>query len=73
VYIPSAPSTPKNKAYIRKHWKDITSGIPPDDYKIYDGQGDGLELNTQNEREMVGALPFDSISVEGRRALGEGV
>jgi hypothetical protein len=72
-YIPSAPSTPLNLAYIRKHWKDIVAGIPPDDYKYLDGTGSELVLNEQNERKMKGALSLDGISVEGRRGLGEGV
>lgn len=73
VYIPAAPSTPDNKEYIRRHWKDLVAGIPPDDYKYLDGMGDKLVLSTQNEREMVGALPLETLSAEGRRALGEGV
>lgn len=73
VYIPAAPSTPGNKAYIRQYWKDLLSGTPPDDYKYLDGEHDKLVASTINERKMVGALPIESISVEGRRALGEGV
>ncbi|KIW64182.1 hypothetical protein PV04_09135 [Phialophora macrospora] len=73
VYIPAAPSTPDNKAYIRGHWKDLLAGNPPGDYKYLDGFEDKLVLSTQNERKMVGALAIESIGVEGRRALGEGV
>lgn len=73
VYIPSAPSTPSNLAYIRKHWEDIVAGIPPDDYKYLDGTGSELVLSKQNERLMKGALSLDAISAEGRRGLGEGV
>jgi hypothetical protein len=73
VYIPSAPSTPANKKYIRQYWKDLLAGIAPDDYKYLDGAGAELIPNTTNEREMDGALPLESISTEGRYALGEGV
>lgn len=71
VYIPATPSTPGNKAYIRQHWKDLIAGIPPDDYKFLDGLADAMTPNTQNERMMKGAMPIESISVEGRRGLGE--
>jgi hypothetical protein len=37
VYIPSAPSTPSNKAYIRQYWKELNAEIPPNDYKMQDG------------------------------------
>lgn len=73
VYIPAAPSTPRNKAYIRQYWKDLLSGTPPEDYKYLDGENEKMVPSTVNEREMVGALPIQSISAEGRRALGEGV
>lgn len=73
VYIASAPSTPRNKIYIRQYWKDLLSGTPPEDYKLLDGTGAEAILSTQNERKMVGALPIESISAEGRRALGEGI
>ncbi|EXJ80599.1 hypothetical protein A1O3_06882 [Capronia epimyces CBS 606.96] len=73
VYIPAAPSTPDNKEYIRRHWRDLLAGNPPDDYKYLDGTGTELVLSKQNERNMIGALPIDTISAEGRRALGEGV
>ena len=73
VYIPAAPSTHGNKAYIRQYWKDLNSGTPPDDYKYLDGTGDKLVLSEQNERKMIGALSIDTLSAEGRRALGEGV
>ncbi|KAF2715557.1 DUF1479-domain-containing protein [Pleomassaria siparia CBS 279.74] len=72
VYIPAAPSTPRNKAYMTQYWKDLVAGIPPDDYKLLDGVNGDSIANTQNERDMVGALSLDRISVEGRRALGEG-
>lgn len=72
-YIPSAPSTPSNLNYIRKHWKDLVAGIPPDDYKYLDGTGSELVLSKQNERKMKGALPLDALSAEGRRGLGEGL
>lgn len=72
VYIPSAPSTSKNLAYIRRHWLDFVAGIPPDDYKYLDGSGSDLILSEVNEREMKGALPLEALSVEGRRGLGEG-
>jgi hypothetical protein len=71
VYIPAAPSTTSNVAYIRQHWEDLVAGIPPDDYKYLDGTGSELVLSKQNERQMVGALPLETLSVEGRRALGE--
>jgi hypothetical protein len=73
VYIPAAPSTPSNKAYIRQYWKDLLSGIPPDDYKYLDGSGKDLVLSTQDERKMKGALSIETLSFEGRRALGQGV
>jgi hypothetical protein len=73
VYIPSAPSTPRNKEYIRGYWADLLAGNPPEDYKYLDGTGDKLVLSQQNERKMVGALDIGTISAEGRRALGEGV
>jgi hypothetical protein len=72
-YIPAAPSTPANMAYIRQHWKDLVDGIPPEDYKYLDGAGSELALSTVNERTMKGAMSLDSISAEGRRGLGEGV
>lgn len=71
VYIPAVPSTESNKAYIRQHWKDLLAGIPPDDYKYLDGTGKDLVLSKQNERKMIGALPIETLSAEGRRALGE--
>lgn len=71
-YIASAPSTPPNLAYIRKYWKDLVAGIPPDDYKFLDGTGTEKVLSKQNERLMRGALPLEAISAEGRRGLGEG-
>ena len=73
VYVPSAPSTQGNKAYIRQYWKDLVAGVAPDDYKFLDGMADEMVPNRQNERLMVGALPLESLSAEGRRALGEGV
>jgi hypothetical protein len=72
-YIPAAPSTPSNLKYIRKHWKDLVAGVPPDDYKYLDGTGSDLILNELNERHMKGALQLNEISAEGRRALGEGL
>ena len=72
-YIPAAPSTPSNLKYIRKHWKDLVAGVPPDDYKYLDGTGSGLILSEQNERKMKGALQLNEISAEGRKALGEGL
>lgn len=72
-YIPAAPSIPSNVDYIRQHWKDLVVGTPPTDYKYLDGTGSKLVLSQQNERKMKGALPLESISTEGRRALGEGI
>ncbi len=69
-YIPAAPSTPVNLRYIKQHWKDLIAGLPPEDYKYLDGTGSELVLSEQNERKMKGALSLDSISAEGRRALG---
>jgi hypothetical protein len=62
VYIPSAPSTPANKAYIRQYWKGLSAGIPPDNYKMQDSVGGKEVPMTQNERQMKGALPIESIS-----------
>lgn len=73
VYIPSAPSTPANKDYIRRYWRDLQAGIPPEDYKMQDGVAGEQVPMTQNERLMRGALDLDLISAEGRRGLGEGV
>lgn len=72
-YIPACPSTPMNQAYIRQHWKGLVAGVPPEDYKYLDGAGSELILSTLNERKLKGALSLDSISLEGRRGLGEGV
>ena len=72
-YIPAAPSTPSNLAYIRQHWKDLVAGVPPDDYKYLDGTGPEPILSEQNERKMRGALLLETISAEGRRALGQGL
>ncbi|RDW74213.1 hypothetical protein BP5796_07655 [Coleophoma crateriformis] len=72
-YIPSSPSTPSNLSYIRKHWKDLVAGNPPDDYKYLDGTGSELVLSKQNERKMKGAFPLDALRAERRRGLGEGV
>lgn len=73
VYIPSAPSTPANKDYIRRYWRELQAGIPPEDYKMQDGVAGEQVPMIQNERLMKGALDLDSISAEGRRGLGEGV
>lgn len=72
-YIPAAPSTLSNLVYMRQYWKDFVAGVPPDDYKFLDGTGSELVLSQQNERNMNGALPLETISDEGRRALGEGL
>ncbi len=72
VYIPAAPSTKLNLAYIRQYWKDLVAGVPPEDYKYLDGTGSVLILSQQNERVMKGALSLDDLSVEGRKGLGEG-
>lgn len=71
-YIPAAPSTEKNLEYIRQYWKDLVNGVPPEDYKYLDGTGSELVLSQQNERLMKRAMDLSEISVEGRRALGEG-
>lgn len=72
VYIPTAPSTPKNVVYISQHWKDLVAGQPPEDYKYLDGSGSELILSTLNERKLKGALSLDGLNPEGRRGLGEG-
>ncbi|KAH7418461.1 duf1479 domain-containing protein [Cadophora sp. MPI-SDFR-AT-0126] len=72
-YIPAAPSTPGNVAYIRQHWKDLAAGVPPEDYKFLDGTGSELVPSQQNERKMKGALSLDEISAEGRKGLGEAI
>jgi hypothetical protein len=71
-YIPTAPSTPSNVLYIRQYWKDLVAGVPPDDYKYLDGTGGVPVLSQQNESKMKAALDLETISAEGRRALGEG-
>jgi hypothetical protein len=71
VYIPAAPSTPKNVEYITQYWKDLVAGVPPEDYKFLDGVGSELVLSQVNERNMKGVLDLDEISAEGRRGLGE--
>lgn len=47
--------------------------MQPEDYKNLDGSGSDLVPNPQNEGEIVGALPLEMISKDGRRALGEEV
>jgi len=69
VYIAATPYTKQNVKYVAQQWNDMVSGIPPSDFKVKDTK----KVNTQNERQMAGALDLKILGAQARKVLGEGL
>lgn len=64
VYIAACPSTPSNKAYVKKQLEETRAGRPPPDY---------AEGNELNERSLKGYVGLEGLDAEARRAFGFGL
>ncbi|TDZ14653.1 Uncharacterized protein Cob_v012486 [Colletotrichum orbiculare MAFF 240422] len=61
VYIAACPSTPNNKAYVKRQLEETRAGRPPPDY---------AEGNSLDERTLKGYDGLGSLSDEAKRAFG---
>ncbi|KAF6816748.1 DUF1479 domain protein [Colletotrichum plurivorum] len=61
VYIAACPSTPSNKAYVKKQLEETRAGRPPPDH----ADGDGLD-----ERSLKGYVGLEGLDDEAKRAFG---
>ncbi|TDZ38077.1 Uncharacterized protein C8035_v007729 [Colletotrichum spinosum] len=61
VYIAACPSTPNNKAYVKRQLEETRAGRPPPDY---------AEGNSLDERTLKGYEGLGSLSDEAKRAFG---
>lgn len=61
VYIAACPSTPSNKAYVKKQLEETRAGRPPPDH----ADGDGLD-----ERSLKGYVGIEGLDDAAKRAFG---
>ncbi|KAK1995203.1 DUF1479-domain-containing protein [Colletotrichum falcatum] len=61
VYIAACPSTPKNRAYVKRRLDETRAGRPPPDY---------AEGNVLDERTLEGYVGFDGFDKGAKTAFG---
>jgi hypothetical protein len=61
AYIAACPTTPANKAYVKKQLEAVRSGRSPPD------QSSGDDLN---ETTLKGYVGLDNLTTEAKRAFG---
>ncbi|KAF7543075.1 hypothetical protein G7Z17_g11042 [Cylindrodendrum hubeiense] len=61
VYIPSCPTTPINKAYVKRQIEATLAGLPPPDHTLD---------NDLDETTLKGYIGLDGLNEEAKRAFG---